>query len=230
MRLVLLPGMDGTGDLFADFVTEVSARLPTQVINYPPDRPLTYEGLVEHVMAQLPTQDPFILLGESFAGPIAIAIAKRAPPNMVGLVLCATFAKKPRPLIARAGALCSGLALYGARSSLTWRFVLGKFFNPALFASIRNAIGRVDASVMVVRAQELGKVDVSNDLAAVKVPVLYLKALSDRLVLPKSCEHIVSCNPGVKVREIDAPHFVLQAVPQVAAVEILGFCEQFSRD
>ncbi len=222
--------MDGTGDLFDDFVVEVRTRLSVQVIRYPLDRPMTYADLVEHVKPQLPTNGQFVLLGESFAGPIAIAVAKSAPPNMIGLILCASFAKRPRPLVAKAAVLCSGLALLGAQSSLAWRFVLGKFFTTSLFTSIRNAIRKVDARVMVVRARELAKVDVSTELAAVKVPILYLKALSDRLVLSKSCKHIISTNSRVEVRAIDAPHFVLQATPKLAAAEILRFCEQLTSD
>jgi len=144
--------------------------------------------------------------------------------------LCASFAKRPRPFVARAAVMFSRFALLGAKSSLAWRIVLGKFFTMSLFSSIRNAIGKVDARVLVVRARELANIDVSSDLAAVKVPILYLKALSDRLVLSKSCKYVISTNSHVEVCEIDAPHFVLQAVPNLAAVETIRFCEQCTRD
>lgn len=229
MQLVLLPGMDGTGDLFADFVAEVGTKLSTQVIHYPLDRPLTYGELVAHVMPQLPAKRQFVLLGESFAGPIAIAIAKAAPPNMVGLILCASFARSPRPLIANIAVVFSGVALRASRSSIAWRFVLGKFFTPSLYMTIQAAIDKVDRRVLVARTKELAKVDVTIDLAGVRVPILYLKASGDRLVLPGSCRHIVSNNPRVEIREIDAPHFVLQTTPKHAASEILSFCKRLER-
>ena len=46
--LVLLPGMDGTGDLFAPLLSALSPALRTIVIRYPSDRPLGYAELEAH--------------------------------------------------------------------------------------------------------------------------------------------------------------------------------------
>lgn len=40
-KLILLPGLDGTGDLFRPFV-EALAACPTQVVTYPVDRVLRF--------------------------------------------------------------------------------------------------------------------------------------------------------------------------------------------
>ena len=56
--LVLLPGMDGTGDLFAPFVNAVENRFLVQVVRYPTDRVLDYEGLFALVRSGLPTDTP----------------------------------------------------------------------------------------------------------------------------------------------------------------------------
>jgi len=41
MRVVVLPGLDGTGLLLAEFCTAVETRgVPASVVGYPPDRPL----------------------------------------------------------------------------------------------------------------------------------------------------------------------------------------------
>src|SRR5687768_1455482 len=97
MTLVLLPGMDGTGLLFADFVAALGAQVETQVLRYPPDEILGYAELEARVRAALPTDRPLVLLGESFSGPIAISIAATPPPNLRGLILCCTFARFPLP-------------------------------------------------------------------------------------------------------------------------------------
>lgn len=44
IRLVLLPGLDGTGELFAPFVAALGA-IPSQVIAYPHDRVMGYAEL-----------------------------------------------------------------------------------------------------------------------------------------------------------------------------------------
>jgi pimeloyl-ACP methyl ester carboxylesterase len=76
--LVLLPGMDGTGDLFAPLVAALGPHMRTVIVRYP-DEPLDYASDEEIARAALPIGHPFILLGESFSGPIAVSIAASAP-------------------------------------------------------------------------------------------------------------------------------------------------------
>jgi surfactin synthase thioesterase subunit len=75
---VLLPGLEGTGRLFARFTAAAVPALELQVIAFPPDRRLTYAQLDELVRRQLPADRPFALLGESFSGPLALRIAAAA--------------------------------------------------------------------------------------------------------------------------------------------------------
>ena len=77
--LVLLPGMDGTGDLFAPLLSALPPALRTIVVRYPCDRPLGYAGRTRG-----PKDQPFVLLGESFSGPIAAAIAAARRPACAG--------------------------------------------------------------------------------------------------------------------------------------------------
>ena len=65
-RLVVLPGLDGTGLLLADFVRAVSAFFRVQVIAYPVDEPLSYDELMLYVQSRLP-DEPLWLIGESFS-------------------------------------------------------------------------------------------------------------------------------------------------------------------
>ena len=94
IKLVLLPGMDGTGIMFQPLVREIEKDFDPIVISYPQDRPLDYEALTQYVTALLPNTK-FIILGESFSGPIAIKVADSKPKNLLGIILCATFIKNP---------------------------------------------------------------------------------------------------------------------------------------
>jgi pimeloyl-ACP methyl ester carboxylesterase len=84
MKLVLIPGLDGTGDLFAPFVAAL-AGVDTQVISYPPDRSMNYAEHEAHVRERLPEHGEYMLLAESFSGPVGIAIAASAPAGLKGL-------------------------------------------------------------------------------------------------------------------------------------------------
>ncbi len=52
ITLVLLPGMDGTGCLFADFVSALGSEFETILVRYPSDEPLGYndEDLLDGIL------------------------------------------------------------------------------------------------------------------------------------------------------------------------------------
>jgi pimeloyl-ACP methyl ester carboxylesterase len=89
--------MDGSGVLLRGLVEHLAVFRPVRVIPFPNDKPLTYEELTAHVLKRLP-DSRFVLLGESFSGPIAIEIAARQQ-RIAGLVLAASFARHPMPAL-----------------------------------------------------------------------------------------------------------------------------------
>ena len=93
----MLPGLDGTGKLFAEFIRAIGAQARVQVVVYPHDVPLGYGELEALVRAALPTDRRYVLLAESFSGPLAIRIAADPPRGLAGVILCGTFAKNPFP-------------------------------------------------------------------------------------------------------------------------------------
>ena len=101
VTLVLLPGLDGTGLLFGPLVAALPAGLRAAVVRYPVDRSMGYAELAASAAEQLPQGERFVLVGESFGGPLAMILAAGRPAGLVGLVLCATFVTSPRPLLGR---------------------------------------------------------------------------------------------------------------------------------
>jgi hypothetical protein len=79
--VVILPGLDGTSALLAEFCESLSALgVAARAVAYPPDRPLGYEQLEALVRAQLPCE-PHVLLGESFSGGRVPFSGRRAMPG-----------------------------------------------------------------------------------------------------------------------------------------------------
>jgi pimeloyl-ACP methyl ester carboxylesterase len=93
-RLLLLPGLDGTGALFDRFLTVLSKDIETRTIRYPDDSAMGYPELVGFVERQL-SADKSYLLAESFSGPIALEIAALQPARISGLILASTFSRSP---------------------------------------------------------------------------------------------------------------------------------------
>src|ERR1700677_2682366 len=93
--LVLLPGLDGTGIQFRPLLPHLPKEIRPIVLSYPPDQALGYADLLPRVLSALPKDVPFVLLGESFSGPLAIMAAATRPSGLVVLILCATYIRNP---------------------------------------------------------------------------------------------------------------------------------------
>jgi pimeloyl-[acyl-carrier protein] methyl ester esterase len=66
--ILLLPGLDGTGRLFARFLSRLAATAPVEVMAYPPDPRQTLEDLAGLVEAQIGRRTATVI-AESFSGP-----------------------------------------------------------------------------------------------------------------------------------------------------------------
>ena len=151
--LVVLPGLDGTATMLSVFADAARPHLSeVKVVAYPRDRVLGYRALEEFVRAELPTDGAFVLVGESFSGPIALSIAANPPSGLVGLVLSTTFSKAPIPLLAPLATLTAFAPVRRLPASLLSWLLLGRWATPELQASLQAALASVSPSVLRSRA------------------------------------------------------------------------------
>jgi len=225
MNLLVLPGMDGSASLRSAFVAAVAPAVQTKVVAYPPDRPLDYAQLEALVRAEIP-QQPFVLVGESFSGPIAISLAATNPPGLRGLVLAGSFARMPiaMPRLLAWLAAIIPLAVLPSRCIVT--ALLGRTAPDGLGNCLLAVISSVRSSVWRSRLRAVVSVDVVAHLSLIRVPVLYLRPAADRMVPRTAYETIVGANPNVRVVELEGPHFILVARPTESAAEIRRFMRE----
>jgi len=224
--VVLLPGMDGSGALSAEFVAAMQlSDLPT-VVSYPPDRAWGYQELEAFVQEQLPTDRPYVLIAESFSGPIAIALAARNPAGLAALVLVCTFVRCPIRMPKQFARAALYLPIGPVTTAIGVRYVVGSFSTPTLRTQIREAVSRVTSATWRSRLRAVVDVDVSDAMRQVRVPVLYLRAARDRVVPRSSSEAVARCCPNARIVEIDGPHFLLLAKPQECAAAVREFASE----
>jgi len=226
--LIVLPGMDGTGLLLEDFTSSMGTGADVILVRYPPAEVLGYPELEAMVRQQLPRDRPFVLLGESFSGPIAISIAASPPPNMRGLILTCTFACMPT---------WRGFRYFAALLppvrlpilSLVRRHVFGRHETPTLRTLLERASAQVSPAVRKSRLCSVLEIDVTDKLPRIVMPVLYLRASEDRVIACTASERLLQHIPHMRVEEFPAPHALLQIVPQEAALMVKRFiaeCDQ----
>ncbi|AXW32896.1 hypothetical protein CJO88_05825 [Ralstonia solanacearum] len=224
VTLVLLPGMDGTGRLFQPLISEIGNGLTTRVVTYPESEPLAYQELIPIIQSTLRSIDgPYVILGESFSGPLAIEIAASLPQGLRGLILCCTFARNPHPALRRLRSAINMLPVNTIITSIGSRALFGRFSTKALRDMFQQAISEVTPTVFRARLQSVLDVDVTDKLAAVELPTLYLRAMADNVVPRSATAFIRQVRPGTRVVEMDAPHCLLQTLPRDAARVIVEF-------
>jgi pimeloyl-ACP methyl ester carboxylesterase len=230
LTLVLLPGMDGTGKLFAPFIAAIGTEFKTSVVAYPTNEPLGYQELESIVRAALPVDEPFAILAESFSGPIAISIAKSCGPQLKGVVLVCTFVRNPRPAFAALRYVIGFLIALRPPVRILSYFLLNHFSTPALRSALAEALAGVSRRALWARLRAIVSLDVSSELKTFAVSVIYLRASRDRLVPFAAAKLISELCPIAEVNSIEAPHLLLQTVPDEAARTVAAFLRRIGNN
>jgi pimeloyl-ACP methyl ester carboxylesterase len=225
LTLVLLPGMDGTGELFENLLVALSPEIKTVVVRYPSSTMLSYEELTELASMQIPKNTPYVLLGESFSGPIAIALAARPTEQLKGVILCCTFAVNPRPLLSKWGIFLPPLAITDKLLRVIAKLLMSGFKNEKVYAQLKATLPKVSPETMRARLDAVIGVNYLAELAKINVPILYLKAKKDHLVPASASKTIAKFAKNVSVVELEAPHLLLQIAPKEAAEVVQNFLE-----
>lgn len=224
MQLVLLPGMDGTGKLFEPLLESLPATIPAVVVGYPTDKALDYEGLLPLVKATVP-KGPFVVVGESFSGPLALMLASCRPPGLRGVVLCATFVRPPMSILKKLGCFVRPWMFRIQPLWLLSFVLLGRHGFGKLGRQLRSAVRSVSAYAFAERARAVAGVDVTAELKTCEAPILYLQAAGDMVVGRRCWELVRSVRSDAELKVLPGPHLVLQVSAREAAATLGEFCE-----
>jgi pimeloyl-[acyl-carrier protein] methyl ester esterase len=228
LKLVLLPGLDGTGELFTDFVNALSGSFETVTVRYPADRFLSYSELASLVRNSCPPSERFVLLAESFSTPLAIQYAAANPMNLAALVLCAGFASSPvRGWRRILSSLLTPIMFHIPLPKFAARFwLVGPNAPSSVLTSVRAAISSVKPNILSARFRAVIACDALAELEQIAVPILYIQVKQDRLVSASCLEEIRRIKPQVTVATLEGPHLLLQREPQKSAERFLQFAQQ----
>jgi len=225
---VFLPGLDGTGELFRNVLSYVPSPQRAIVVSYPSRRILNPQELVQIIQHALPTEDPYIIVAESFSGPLAIELAAARPTGLKGLVLCASFLSCPFSSFYRIVLWLVKFGLIPVRPP-RWavrRFLLGDDASNDLVEAFYNAIDSVDSNTLLHRIDLVFRTDVRKLLDQISVPILSLIPSQDRFLKRKSYREMVATGQRLSLVELDGPHLLLQRCPKEAAQKICQFLSQ----
>ena len=227
-HLVLLPGLDGTGSLFAPLLSVLPEDFIPVVITYPKDKVLYYEQLFPYIREVFPWGKPYVLLAESFAGPMALKFAAEQHENIDAIVLCSAFFSK---IAAPAASWTSFFTKEkwfekATPGSAVKQLVTGGVCEPALLAAIKSAISSVKPEVLSHRIRLMFETDVTAPLKEVKAPILCLSGSQDKLGSDKAMQMLFAIKPDAASVTLDTSHLVLQTKPREAIEAIQKFLQK----
>lgn len=220
MRLVLLPGLNGSSALFAPLL-ETLAGIDCWPLSLPEQVPQDYPSLADALFEQLGTT-PFVLLGESFSGPLAYQLALRQPTGLQGLIFAASFLSRPNPALA----LLAHLPMPQALATQPWllrALCLGKTADEHILQQVQREIRRLDQRLLHARMATLASLQAPTQ--PVDLPCLHLWPHQDRLVADSAAERLAQTCDDIRQIRLDGPHFILQTQPKLCARAIAEFMQ-----
>lgn len=220
-RFLLLPGLDGTGELLHEPAAALAAQGPVQVLRYPQQGEQSYAALAAALREQAGDGADGVIVAESFGGPLGIALAQVLKPR--ALVLCASFASSPLPWLRPLAGLLPLLPLQALPTRLVAALLLGRWATHERIARLDRVWRSLPRALPRQRLQAVLGADAQTTLAGLSCRLLYLQASEDRLI-PRACMHrIAARRPDLHCVRLQAPHFLLQAEPAAAAAAIAAF-------
>jgi pimeloyl-ACP methyl ester carboxylesterase len=225
LTTLLLPGLDGSGRLFAPLLAAGPRGFAPRVVPLPADAPRSYDQYLEAVRPALPRRGAWALLAESFSGPLAVRLAAERPRGLVALVLVATFLRRPlQPWLAPLAPLVGRALFTFPLLPPAIRLLLAGADAPdPVVAAIQQATAAVPAAVLARRAREALAVDVRRALATTAVPLLYLGPTGDRLIRTDVADEVLAARPDAEVARLAGPHTILQVRPQACLARLEPF-------
>ena len=211
-KVLILPGLDGTGKLLQRFVRIAPANVVCEPVIYDDDL-VTLDDFVNTVANKLGRGDKKILITESFSGPIAAQVALRYPDHIAAIIFVASFVEPPHKSLLRLTHFMPYFLFGIERSALVRHFCLN---------GVRDE-NIIDEALTVVRALRSVTIKrrftVLDNLTGGKtmhsdIPVLSLCAATDRLMTSVATSSIARMFPSTTRVDVKAPHFLLLTQPE----------------
>lgn len=217
-RFVLLPGLDGSSELARRFVDARPGGTTVDAASLPREPLASYSELAERLLPSLP-HEPFVLIGNSFSGPLALRLASVARP--LAVVLCATFVRPPVPERPFLDGPLSFLTRVRPPAPAASVFLTGGDIE--LACQVVQAVRCLPRDVLAARARMVLEVDAIRDLSSYAGPLLYLRATEDLVVVRDQLSSLRRARADLVWHDVEAPHLILQTQPRQCWRHVVDF-------
>jgi pimeloyl-ACP methyl ester carboxylesterase len=235
--MVLVPGMDGTGDLFYRQVPllEKSYSVVTYALR---DDATRMEALVDDLRRVIehaaPVEKRAIVMGESFGGTVALSAALRYPEHVSGLVVLNSFPYFTPQFRLRLAIAGMSLIPWGAMTSVRYATAFFMHSRHTRRDEVKKFLGltaRTTRAGYRNRLRILETYDVRERLSEIQCPTLLLASEKDHLVPSVTQARLMAERiPSASVRVLPGHGHICLIAPDMDISRILANWQGSSLD
>jgi pimeloyl-[acyl-carrier protein] methyl ester esterase len=218
--VLFLPGFDGDGTLREGFVRELRPAYDARTLTYPNHVLGSLAGYSRYAARQVGPEDRVVLIAESFSGLVAARWAVR-DPHVDGLILCGAFASSP-VWAASVGAALPNVVRFGAQLLGPLRMASSDPARRQWSRDFARTLQALAPEVIAERLRLIATENVSEDLRALRIPVILLQFDGDLVVGPRARGELETVCHNARVIRHPGPHFALETQPRSCADALRG--------
>jgi pimeloyl-[acyl-carrier protein] methyl ester esterase len=207
--VVLLPGLHGSRALWASFAALAPPWASCLSLALPTVGEQSFDGIAGSLGPELRSLEGFVLVGESFSGPIAARLAARLGQKVALTVLCNPLVEAPFALpvgLATAAAASRRLPVWCAARALTGGDrPLAKVVLDEVHSLPKEALRKRLAAALSATRDDL--------VPFLSAPLLVILGTRDRLVSPALSRELLRSVPSHTLADLDGPHLIAQTRP-----------------
>jgi len=215
MKIILLPGLDGTGSLFDELIKSLGEESEVEVISYEDISGQSFIDQAKEIAMRVTDMD-VLLVGESYSGRVAYELNQLLGSRVRAIVFIASFISSPSFLSKFAGLL--PVALLKPNSMSTYLLKVIGFNGKATqqqINSVFNSLKMANRSKLKARLNNIAAL--SNPANTINCHVTYIRPTRDLLVSNRSVNNLKSLCSNFHITSVSGGHFIAQSAPAACA-------------
>lgn len=234
-RLIFLPGLHGTDDLFEDLLEELQRKISFQkiLITYPNDIKQTYKKLTKWLVSYLEINEwssesekvKTIIIAESFSTVIALKLAEKFPKHIHGVVISGGFCSSPVPTIFNFIPLRPFFFIKPPLLVIR-RYLTGSASSINFVMDVAAVLRKTSSKRVVERLRSILSLEEEQVPSIPATPVMLFQAEHDEVIPWKKQNQLEQHLQQAETHWLDSPHLIFQVHPGMSSDLILEFLDK----
>lgn len=219
MKIVFLPGMDGTGLLFNELIQNIPREIDQEVVCLNEIQGVSCRDQAQHIAKKF-VSSSIVVVAESYSGRIAYELCNILGSRVTKVVFIASFVSCP----SKFAKLAAILPEYTLKPGLLPNWLINTLCfdgrgNRVLMDHVRQAIAKAGPSVLKQRLLNIAQLD--HPTHRQPAEAVYIQPTNDRLVSHEAIKVLGEIYPALNIEPLEGGHFIAQTAPELCARIIL---------